>query len=66
VHLPVSEVIQGRVTIVAAVPFDGDSEIFSLCISRPFLGRPDAQLEKGELRLRWAGRIQASADPAGI
>ena len=66
VHLPVSEVIQGRVTIVTAVPFDGDSEIFSLCFSRPFLGQPDAQLGKDELRLSWAGRIQASADPAGI
>ena len=66
VHLPVSEVIQGRVTIVTAVPFDGDSEIFDLCLSRPFLGRPDAQLGKGELRLRWADRIQASADPARI
>jgi hypothetical protein len=59
-------VIQGRVTIVTAVPFDGDSEIFDLCLSRPFVGRPDAQLGKGELRLRWAGRIQASADPARI
>lgn len=66
VHLPASEVTQGRVTIVTAVPFDGDSEIFDLCLSRPFFGRPDAQVESGELRLRWVSRIQASADPARI
>ena len=40
VHPPVSEVIQGRVTIVTAVPFDGDREILDLCLSRPFFGRP--------------------------
>jgi hypothetical protein len=66
VHAPVSEVIQGRVTIVTAVPFDGDREILDLCLSRPFFGRPAAQVGRGELRLRWAGRIQASAEPAGI
>jgi hypothetical protein len=66
VHLPVSEVVQRRVTIVTAVPFDGDSEIFRLCLSRPFFGRPDAQVGKGELRLRWGGIIPPGADPAGI
>jgi len=65
-HAPVSEVNQGRVTIVTAVPFDGDREILDLCLSRPFFGRPTAQVGRGELRLRWAGRIHASAEPTGV
>jgi hypothetical protein len=65
VQLPVSEVTQGKATIVIAVPFDGDSGIFNLCLSRPF-SRPRAHVGEGELRLAWTGRIQPDADPAGV
>lgn len=65
VHLPVSNVTQGRVTIVIAVPFDGDSEIFSLCLGRPFR-KPLVRVEGGELRLGWTGRIHTSAESAAV
>jgi hypothetical protein len=62
VHLPVSDVTDGRVTIAIAVPFDGDSEILNLCLSRPFRGRPAAYVGEGELRLKRTVRIRDSAD----
>jgi hypothetical protein len=66
VHLPVSDVTDGRVTIAIAVPFDGDSEIFNLCLSRPYIGRPAARVGERELRLARTVRIRANADLAGV
>lgn len=65
-HLPVSDVSDGIVKVAIAVPFDGESKILNLCLSRPFRRPLDTQAEDGELHLAWTVAIRGNDDVAAV
>jgi hypothetical protein len=65
-QLPVSVDDDGLTRLVMAVPFDGDARVFYIQVHNGLAWHelPQAQVEKGELRLTWVGSTRGDVDPA--
>ena len=61
------QLYQQRMTsIVVAVPFDGEKDVFKFRASNFSLNPPRARVREGELLLTWTDDAQASSSPAAI
>ena len=78
-QLPVSEEVQSAkgmfsgeeyqrrvTTIVVAVPFDGEKDVFRLRASTFSFNPARVEVREGELRLKWADDAQIAAGPTAI